>query len=316
MISNLLQCCNKAPPEDFKVMVVGGGDPYGDTYDDLCCRRAEEQDVKVVMICADAVDPPPESFSSRFQPDLFGHASGSAGPQQVSRYHASARSRTPTLTPRQQSLMERLRLPSTARQPVCASNVAEDELLQIFQAFVLDLHGGVYMTQVNANDEHSDIHCQLQDDLLTLKVDQRSGCIIEFPLTAVTRIYRIVRDGKSLPSDGLVSSTMAEHIVVVEFMRRKLVLVFEQQTDAQSFLMCTELLVRFAQEEKNPSPAPRTSPSRGTYKQWPQAEQLDTCEAKTHRSEASPRQNRNSGPTKDQLQSSQAGQVPNRSSTT
>merc|ERR1712232_1089571 len=106
---------------------------------------------------------------------------------------------------------------------------------------------------MGSNQDYSEIHCQILEDLQTLKVDQGSGCIIEFPLAAVSKVYRIVKNcdqwhsaGPNLPQ-GVLDSR-AEHIVVVEFMRRKLAFVFDEIAAAQSFLMCMELLIRRAQE--------------------------------------------------------------------
>merc|ERR1719392_344337 len=136
-------------------------------------------------------------------------------------------------------------------------DVRRAELLRTYQDFVMDLHKGLHMTQLTSSQDYSDIHCQILEDLQTLKVDQGSGCIIEFPLSAVSKVYRIVKnDGKWYSAGSLTGPTPmpplplsnAEHIVVVEFMRRKLAFVFNEITAAQIFLMCMELLIRRAQE--------------------------------------------------------------------
>lgn len=56
-------------------------------------------------------------------------------------------------------------------------------------------------------EEYSDIHCQISEDLQTLKnlghlvsalclrIDQGSGCIIEFQLTAVSKVCLILYSG-------------------------------------------------------------------------------------------------------------------------
>ena len=61
------------------------------------------------------------------------------------------------------------------------------------------------------------------DDLQTLKVDQGNGCIIESPSTGVSKVYRIVKTDERLMSSNASAATV-EHVVVVEFMRRKLAL--------------------------------------------------------------------------------------------
>merc|ERR1719229_2160907 len=100
------------------------------------------------------------------------------------------------------------------------------------------------MTQLTSNQDYSDIHCQVLEDLQTLKVDQGSGSIIEFPLSAVSKVYRIVKnDDKWYSAGSLTGPTPvpplplanAEHIVVVEFMRRKLAFVFNDMAAAQRF---------------------------------------------------------------------------------
>eukprot|EP00747_Dinoflagellata_sp_TGD_P185359 gnl/TRDRNA2_/TRDRNA2_41880_c0_seq1.p1 gnl/TRDRNA2_/TRDRNA2_41880_c0~~gnl/TRDRNA2_/TRDRNA2_41880_c0_seq1.p1 ORF type:complete len:290 (+),score=43.72 gnl/TRDRNA2_/TRDRNA2_41880_c0_seq1:106-975(+) len=173
-------------------------------------------------------------------------------------------SRTSPCTPRQQSFRDRLQLPMLRRYPVppsCNPDDPEDrrrqQLLQLYQEFVLDLHKGIHMTQLTSNQDYSDIHCQILEDLQTLKVDQGSGCIIEFPLSAVSKVYRIVKNDDKWYSAGSLTGptpmpplplSNAEHIVVVEFMRRRLAFVFNEIVAAQSFLMCMELLIRRAQE--------------------------------------------------------------------
>merc|ERR1719436_1505545 len=70
----------------------------------------------------------------------------------------------------------------------------KSRLLAMYQEFVLDLHTGMYLTQLTSNREYSDIHCQLMEDMATLKLDQSNGRIIEFPLTNVSKVYRIVKN--------------------------------------------------------------------------------------------------------------------------
>mmetsp|Transcript_1210 Transcript_1210/g.3033 ORF Transcript_1210/g.3033 Transcript_1210/m.3033 type:complete len:296 (-) Transcript_1210:87-974(-) len=174
-----------------------------------------------------------------------------------------------TITPRLQSLRDRIWLPKLRRYPLPPGSSGDDpedvrqaNLLKTYQDFVLDLHRGLHMTQLTASQDYSDIHCQLLEDLQTLKVDQGSGCIVEFPLRQVSKVYRIVKnDDKWYNAGSLTGPTPmpplplsnAEHIVVVEFMRRKLAFVFNDIKAAQRFLMCIELLIRRAQEEKKAS---------------------------------------------------------------
>jgi len=121
----------------------------------------------------------------------------------------------------------------------------------------MDLHKGIHLTQLNSNQDYSDIHCQIMEDLQTLKVDQGSGCIVEFPLGSVSKVYRIVKNDDKWYSAGTSGGpspmpplplSNAEHIVVIEFMRRKLPFVFNDIGTAQRFLMFIELVIRRAQE--------------------------------------------------------------------
>jgi len=121
--------------------------------------------------------------------------------------------------------------------------------LDLYQEFALDLHTGMYLTQLTSTRDYSDIHCQLMEDMTVLKLDQGNGRIVEFPLTSVSKAYRIVKMEDKWYSAGAVRSCFgAEHIVVVEFMRRKLAFVFSDLQVSQKFLLCMELLIRRAQQ--------------------------------------------------------------------
>jgi len=124
----------------------------------------------------------------------------------------------------------------------------------MYQEFALELHTGMYMTQLTSNRDYSDIHCQLMDDMQTLQLDQSNGRIIEFPLTGVSKVYRIVKSDDKWYSAGShvpgAPSASTEHIVVVEFMRRKLAFVFKELQMSQRFLMGMELLIRRAQQKQ------------------------------------------------------------------
>merc|ERR1712232_486669 len=177
--------------------------------------------------------------------------------------------RSAPMTPREQMLSDGLELPIMHTYPVppdCGPDQNEAHrqaiLLQMYREFALELHAGMYLKQMTSESDYSDIHCQLMDDMQTLKLDQSTGCIIEFPLTGVSKVYRIVKSndkwysvGSTLPSD---TAANMEHVVVVEFMRRKLAFIFRKLTESQRFLICMELLIRRAQQEqaRNATPAP------------------------------------------------------------
>mmetsp|Transcript_8044 Transcript_8044/g.22176 ORF Transcript_8044/g.22176 Transcript_8044/m.22176 type:complete len:275 (+) Transcript_8044:37-861(+) len=163
-------------------------------------------------------------------------------------------------TPRQQDLRNHLDLPQLATYPQPPNSTEHDteeerkaKLLAMYREFALELHTGMYLTQLTSSRDYSDIHCQLMEDMTTLKLDQSNGRIIEFPLTNVSKVYRILKSddkwytpGSALPGAGADS----EQIVVVEFMRRKLAFVFKELAVSQRFLICLELLIRRAQQRQ------------------------------------------------------------------
>jgi hypothetical protein len=187
-------------------------------------------------------------------------------------------SRSTPITPRQKGIRDQLELPQLHTYP-CPPNSSPDEpeeerrqkLLEMYQEFGLDMHTGMYLTQLTSNRDYSDIHCQLMEDMQTLKLDQSNGRIIEFPLTGVSKVYRIINNddkwysaGSPLP--GLQSSS-TEHIVVVEFMRRKLAFVFKELQMSQRFLMCMELLIRRAQQKQAKKALRSITPAFGNSNQ-------------------------------------------------
>lgn len=164
-------------------------------------------------------------------------------------------SRLSPTTPRQRDVVEKLELPMLRTYPVppnCSSDEPEEarrrKLLEMYQAFAMDMHAGTYLTQLTSSRECSEIHCQLMDDLTTLKMDQSNGHIVEFPLTSVSKVYRIIKSDER--RGDLQVAGVAEQVVVVEFMRRKLAFVFHEVRVSQRFLLCLELLIRRAQQQQ------------------------------------------------------------------
>lgn len=165
------------------------------------------------------------------------------------------------ITPRQRDLRDGLQLPRLQTYPVPPNSSPDDsaeernkKLLQMYQEVALELHTGMYLTQLTADRDYSDIHCQLMEDMTTLKLDQSNGRIIEFPLTNVSKVYRIVKNedkfytpGTPVPPERAAKS---EQIVVVEFLRRKLAFVFKELHISQRFMICMELLIRRAQQKQ------------------------------------------------------------------
>jgi len=234
-----------------------------------CCNTQHDigpgSELKVVQLSSDVLDHGMERPMS--QPVHLLTHQDSFDMTVTPRNGCKGERRIAPVTPRQKNFKERIRLPKLRRYPVppgCTNDDPEDhrieQLLNAYQEFVLDLHKGIHMTQLTSNQDYSDIHCQILEDLQTLKVDQGSGCIIEFPLSAVSKVYRIVKNDDKWYSAGSLTGptpmpplplSNAEHIVVVEFMRRKLAFVFTDMAAAQRFLMCIELLIRRAQETRS-----------------------------------------------------------------
>merc|ERR1719288_646891 len=113
--------------------------------------------------------------------------------------------------------------------------------------------------------------------MINLKLDQSNGRIIEFPLTNVSKVYRIVKNNDKWYTAGTTvpgaASANTEQIVVVEFMRRKLAFVFKELQVSQRFLMCMELLIRRAHQKQAKkalrSLTPAFPPQQGSGRQCP-----------------------------------------------
>jgi len=225
----------------------------GDRFDDVSvCCKTQEDERQVIDISSDILDENPMYFMAD-DDDPFLNVSISS--------RCGGAYEHPILSPCQKQLKDQLRLPAMVKYPVplhCSPDDPEEvrtsELFKAFERFVLELHKGIRMTQVNAHLEIAHVHCQLLDDLQTFKIDQGNGRIVEFPLTAVTKMYRDMKldsRDRDVPGGGMPSMPLVcteRHIVVLEFMRRSLSLVFGTVVDAQSFMMCMDLLVHFARE--------------------------------------------------------------------
>jgi len=218
-----------------------------------------------------------DSFDITFTPRSFGDLA-----------NTSCNSRQTPITPRQRDLKDQLELPALNTYPTPPNVGREDsederkqKLKEMYQEFALDLHTGMYLTQLTSNRDYSDIHCQLMEDMTTLKLDQSNGRIIEFPLTNVSKVYRIVKNDDKwytagAPMQGTTNNT--EQIVVVEFMRRKLAFVFKELQVSQRFLICMELLIRRAQQKQAKkamrSLTPTFPPQPNTSRQCPTPRQV------------------------------------------
>jgi len=172
------------------------------------------------------------------------------------------------LTPRQLELKNQVELPLLATYPLPPNAEITDsaeerklKLLETYREFVLDLHTGMFLRQLTTNTCYYDIHCQLSEDMETLKLAMNCGNIIEFSLLGVSKVHRIVKNGfkwynahSVVPGRGVD----VEHIVIVEFVKRKLAFAFSELQVAQRFLMCMELMVRSVQQ-KHSAKLPQSS---------------------------------------------------------
>lgn len=153
-------------------------------------------------------------------------------------------------TPRQRDLHAAIELPDfplpqsvDGCPPDAPDEVKRQALLDMFRDFVLEMHSGMYLTHLTATREQQEIHCQILDDLGTLNLNLDNGRIIEFPLVGVTKVYRVVRKDEHW-YQVVSSAPPSDHIIIVEFSRRKLVFVFKNLQASQRFLVCMELLIR------------------------------------------------------------------------
>lgn len=160
-----------------------------------------------------------------------------------------------TLTPRQRELQEQLQLPALESYPLppgCNPQQplaqVRQVLLEMYHSFALDLHRGMYLTQLMVDRSHADIHCQLMEDMSTLKLDQSNGRIIEFPLANVSKVYRLTKLGNKLYPAEKQRGPGSDQIIVVVFSKRKLAFVFKELKASLRFAFCLELLIWRAQQ--------------------------------------------------------------------
>jgi hypothetical protein len=221
----------------------------------FCCRRETHHGQPELQVLSSDTGQRPEQIRALSQADSFDITFTPRAGLGATVVEATR----PPITPRQKELRDQLQLPELPQYPVAPGVTATDSeetrrqmLLEMYQEFALELHAGTFLKQLTSTRQYANIHCQLMEDLQTLKLDQSSGRIVEFPLSGVSKVYRIVRDDDkwryTTPSTG--ASLPVEHIVVVEFMRRKLAFVFDEVSVAIRFLTCMELLTRRAQQQQ------------------------------------------------------------------
>jgi len=200
-------------------------------------------------------------------------------------------SQSSPVTPRQRSLQGRLELPALESYPTppdCRGDEDEElqrrRLLDMYQGFAMELHRGMYLTQLMADRTYSDIHCQLMEDMMTLKLDQSNGRIIEFPLANVSKVYRLTKSaGKWYPAERHTVPHNAEQIIVVVFSKRKLAFVFKELKTCHRFMLCLELLIWRAQQYEGVSLLKSSYPCRPS-----QQEQLHERQPQHHKFSQTP----------------------------
>eukprot|EP00811_Abedinium_folium_P000895 NODE_10821_length_1326_cov_7.391159.p1 GENE.NODE_10821_length_1326_cov_7.391159~~NODE_10821_length_1326_cov_7.391159.p1 ORF type:complete len:323 (+),score=55.07 NODE_10821_length_1326_cov_7.391159:69-1037(+) len=192
------------------------------------------------------------------------------------------------LTKKQLELRSRLKLPTPEMccgEPLLAGETTEGRhrwLLDMYQDFAFELYEGMFLKQLRTDICSDRVHCQLVDDLETLKLDFEDGCIIEFPLSAVSQVRHLLRHESkwySMPA-GMCHSynqvirqdesdqrrricgeepcskgdeagpepaptfpPTAEHIIVMQFQMKQLAFSFATVPYAQRFMTCIELMI-------------------------------------------------------------------------
>jgi len=139
----------------------------------------------------------------------------------------------------------------------CSKEMQRARLLDLFKDFVFEMFCGCYLTQLTRKDKTIDIHCQITEDLQILKLDQRNGQVVEFPLNKCASLHRIAMvGGESIPILGAIDKSCfhgrsSEFLVVVEWERCALIFAFQDcrsQYRAERFVVCMQLLVACAKE--------------------------------------------------------------------
>jgi len=153
--------------------------------------------------------------------------------------HSTASIQPVAMTPRREEILELLGIPISRTKPakevraLYGDEKRHWQMIAACQEFTLNLHAGMYLTYLTNTGEREDIHCQLMDDLTTIKLDDGNGKIIVFPLPAVSTVSRGLRKTQRVP----------EHLVIMEFMRRKLKFAFMSEQDTELFATCMKLII-------------------------------------------------------------------------
>lgn len=158
------------------------------------------------------------------------------------------------MTPRQQVISDSLEICPIRTIPSLSlleeyetDDLKCKQMLELYQQFTLELHAGIYLKQLTSTFDYWHVHCQLMEDLSTLKIDQDNGRIVEFPLTAVSEVKSMIKRHKTVSCTD--DANKVDHIIVVEFLCRKLAFVFSSSYEAQVFMTCLEFLIRRAKQE-------------------------------------------------------------------
>jgi hypothetical protein len=197
----------------------------------FCCRRETHNGQPELQVLSSDTGQRPEQIRALSQADSFDITFTPRAGLGATVVEATR----PPITPRQKEMRDQLQLPELPQYPLAPGVTATDSeetrhqmLLEMYQEFALELHAGTFLRQLTSTRQYANIHCQLMEDLQTLKLDQSSGRIVEFPLSGVSKVYRIVRDDDkwryTTPSSGV--------------------------SVAIRFLTCIELLTRRAQQQQ------------------------------------------------------------------
>lgn len=165
------------------------------------------------------------------------------------------------ITPRQRIFRDKLELPELSQYPMLPNANSDDhdgtqmsKLLEIYREFAVELSTGLYLTQFTTCREYKEIHCQLVEDMTTMRLDQSNGRIVEFPLTDVARLYKT--DFEWFPAENPVKEEhdcANKELLVMVFYKKRVAFVFSDSLVCHRFFICMELLIQRALQKKEPS---------------------------------------------------------------
>eukprot|EP00392_Amoebophrya_sp_AT5.2_P000760 g761.t1 len=132
-------------------------------------------------------------------------------------------------------------------------------LLGMYRDFVAQtvLHGGATLDRVSSGGQsyyqRKPVVVSLAassprepDDIKYLRLDESDGRLVEFPLRAISDIYRLQKQNLNLNTQqrSVDSFSFVDNIVVVEFLKRKLAFAFADSQQCQKFIACLNCVIK------------------------------------------------------------------------